>query len=83
MLRDPVPEKRIEDGKLALARFLRGRAGAEALFYLRSFTVEAVPGPAMPEPELRAHLGKCALVQQLETLTREESDERRDRNDDD
>ncbi len=74
----------IEAGRVKLRAFLKTPEGAEALFYLRAFTVEAVPGPDMSEPALRFHGGKCALVKQLENLAdeRDGTDERHDDDDD-
>lgn len=63
---------RIDEGRRQLKAFLRSEAGAAALIYLRSFTVEAVPGPDVSEAALRFQAGKAALVKQLETLADEE-----------
>lgn len=68
----------IDEGRVKLRAFLKTPEGAEALFYLRAFTIEAVPGPDMTESALRFHGGKCALVKLLENLAdeRDGSDER-------
>ena len=60
--------ERIEKGRIALKEFIASERGGLALLYLRSFTIEVPPGPHTSAEDVRHHLGKCALVKQIENL---------------
>lgn len=68
----------IRNGKERLRLFLKGRHGADALAYLRSFTVEKALGPEASNEMLRDQEARRRFVFQLERLAQSEPDDTHD-----